>query len=72
LREIHPCKKRTLKSYPNIGAITRILLIEGKSFGVFWSFGEDYMRMYRDGRQIMNRHKRCIKERRRIKNQIIE
>jgi hypothetical protein len=26
LREIHPCKKRTLKSVPNIGVITGILL----------------------------------------------
>jgi hypothetical protein len=29
-----------------------IYLIETKSFSAFWSFGENYMRMYRDGRQI--------------------
>jgi hypothetical protein len=29
-------------------------LIGTKSSGVFWSFGENSMRLYRDGRQILN------------------
>jgi hypothetical protein len=52
LREKHPPKKKNPKSGANIGAITGILLIETKSFSVIWSFGENSMRMYRDGRQI--------------------
>jgi hypothetical protein len=32
-----------------------VRLLERKSFSVFWSFGENSMRMYRDGRQISNR-----------------
>jgi hypothetical protein len=36
----------------NIGAITGILLIETKSFGWMWSFGEDSMTLYVGGRQI--------------------
>jgi hypothetical protein len=38
-----------------------VRLIEGKSFGVFWSFGENSMRMYRDGRQISNRQEEVDK-----------
>jgi hypothetical protein len=36
-------------------------LIERKSFGVFWSFGENSMRIYRDGRQISNRQEEVHK-----------
>jgi hypothetical protein len=39
-----------------------VRLIGEKSFGVFWSFGENSMRLFKDGRQISNRHKRCIRE----------
>jgi hypothetical protein len=38
-----------------------VLLIGTKSFGVFWSFGENSMRMYRDGRQILNRQEEVHK-----------
>jgi hypothetical protein len=57
LREICPRIKRNPKS----GAITGILLIETKNFSVFWSFGENSMRMYRDGRQISNRQEEVHK-----------
>jgi hypothetical protein len=54
LREKLPRKKRTPRIGRNITAITGILLIGEKIFGVFWSFGENSMRIYRDGRQISN------------------
>jgi hypothetical protein len=38
-----------------------VRLIETKSFSVFWSFGENYMRIYRDGRQISNRQEEVHK-----------
>jgi hypothetical protein len=41
--------------------LTGELLIGTKSFGVFWSFGENSMRLYRDGRQISNRQEEVQK-----------
>jgi hypothetical protein len=38
-----------------------VRLIETKSFSVFWSFGENSMMMYRDGRQISNRQEEVHK-----------
>jgi hypothetical protein len=33
----------------------------GKNFGVFWSFGENSMSIYRDGRQFSNRQEEVHK-----------
>jgi hypothetical protein len=41
-----------------------VLLIGTKSFGVFWSFGENSMTIYRDGRQISNRQEEVHKRER--------
>jgi hypothetical protein len=38
-----------------------VSLIETKSFSVFWSFGENSVRIYRDGRQISNRQEEVHK-----------
>jgi hypothetical protein len=38
-----------------------VRLIETKTFSVFWSFGENSMRIYRDGRQISNRQEEVHK-----------
>jgi hypothetical protein len=38
-----------------------VRLIETKSFGVFWSFGENSMTIYRDSRQISNRQEEVHK-----------
>jgi hypothetical protein len=61
LREIQTPKKRPPFSWLNIEPITGELLIERKSFSVFWSFGENSMRIYRDGRQILNRQEKVHK-----------
>jgi hypothetical protein len=45
-------KKSSPKSNAVNGTITGILLIETKSFGGIWSFGEDSMMLYMGGRQI--------------------
>jgi hypothetical protein len=44
--------------------IAGILLIGEKISGVFWSFGENSMRLYRDGRQISNCQEEVHKRRR--------
>jgi hypothetical protein len=38
-----------------------VSLIGEKSFGVFWSFGENSMSIYRDGRQFSNRQEEVHK-----------
>jgi hypothetical protein len=52
LREICPLKKMTPNYDAASGIIAGELLIETKSFGGIWSFGENVMALYMGGRQI--------------------
>jgi hypothetical protein len=56
LHEYRSVQYKLTRQNTDIGTHNR----DRKSSSVIWSFGGNSMRLYRDGRQIPNCHKRCI------------